>query len=143
MLASESGLFPATLLVLMLMMSEVIAAEAAGWQKLKTSNGGTSVPLTGQDIGQPWCKMQPLQQTVRRRGCEAKTVSNNLCNGQCRSFYIPFRKRPFESCSFCTPINSTTINVVLNCPTRKKKQVVKKVKIITECSCRVCGQRYI
>ena len=145
MQASESGTLRfATLVTLMLMAaSQASTTKASGLQQLLESNAGTVVSLTGQDIEQPWCRMKPLPQKVRRRGCETATVMNNLCYGQCRSFYIPHRKSYFESCSFCTPTNSTTENVVLSCPSKTKKQVVKKVKIITACGCRVCGQKYI
>lgn len=148
--ASESGLLYATLVPLILIASQVTTLTEAtglgstGLKQLKPSKGGTPLPLIRTDIGQPWCRMRPFPQNVRRRDCETKTVMNNMCYGQCRSFYVPHRKSPFESCSFCTPVNSTTKNVVLNCPSRtKKKQVVKKVLIITACSCRVCGQKYI
>lgn len=144
MQASESGqLRFATLVTVMLMASQATTTEATGWQQMLASKGGTTLSLTGQDIEQPWCRMKPLPQKIRRRGCETTTVMNNLCYGQCRSFYVPHRKSSFESCSFCTPINSTTENVVLSCPSKTKKQVVKKIKIITACSCRVCGQKYI
>ncbi|XP_020626763.1 gremlin-2-like [Orbicella faveolata] len=144
MQASESGrLSFATLVTLMLMASQASTTKASGLQQLLKSNAGTELSLSGQDIEQPWCRMKPLPQKVRRRGCETATIMNNLCYGQCRSFYVPHRKGYFESCSFCTPINSTTENVVLSCPSKTKKQVVKKVKIITACSCRVCGQKYI
>lgn len=145
MQASESGpvSFTAfvTLMLMQLMASQVAITEASLWQQMMESKGGIQVPIT--DIGQPWCRMKPLTQRVRRRGCETETVINNMCYGQCRSFYIPVRRNFFESCSFCTPINSTTKSVVLNCPSRTKKQIVKKVQIITACSCRVCGQKYI
>ena len=141
---SERGLFPAILLGLILVVSEPTTAEASGRHRLPTSKGGITVPITPQEIGQAWCKTKPIRQTIRKRGCESKMVENNMCYGQCRSFYIPIRKGAFESCSFCTPVNSTTLKVVLNCPTRKIKKVVKNVKIITECSCRVCASlRYI
>ena len=145
MQASESGTLRfATLVTLMLMAaSQASTTKASSLQQLQESNAGTVVSLTGQDIEQPWCRMKPLPQKVRRRGCETATVMNNLCYGQCRSFYIPHRKSYFESCSFCTPTNSTTENVVLSCPSKTKKQVVKKVKIITACGCRMCGQKYI
>lgn len=144
MQVSESGpLSLAALVTLMLMASQAALTEAAGWQQMKASKGGITLPLTGEDIEQPWCRMNPFSQEVRRRGCETKTITNNMCYGQCRSFYIPVRKSSFESCSFCTPVNSTTESVVLKCPSRTKTQVVKKVQIITACSCRVCGQKYI
>lgn len=144
MQASESGTLRfATLVTLMLLASLALTTQASGLQQLLESNAGTSLSLTGQDIEQAWCRMKPLPQKVRRRGCKTATIMNNLCYGQCRSFYVPQRKSYFESCSFCTPINSTTENVVLSCPSKKTKHVVKKVKIITACSCRVCGQKYI
>ena len=108
------------------------------------SKGGLVLPFTGEDIGQPWCRIQSFKQTIRRRGCEPRTVMKNLCYGQCRSFYIPYRKINFESCSYCTPVASEMKNIVLNCPDRSPpSQVVKKVKIVTACSCHVCGTRYI
>lgn len=146
MKSSESGVilsFFAVLVTLTLIASYTPLTEATAWPQILKSKGGAALPLKGHDIEQPWCRMKPLPQTVRRRGCEAKTVINNMCYGQCRSFYVPLGKKSFEACAFCTPVNSTTVSVVLNCPSRTKKQVVKKVQIISACSCRACGQKYI
>ena len=120
-------------------------AEAASLSpSILYSKGGSVLPITGEDIGQPWCRIQSFKQTIRRRGCEARTVMKNLCYGQCRSFYIPYRKINFETCSYCTPVSSEMKNIVLNCPDRSPpSQIVKKIKIVTACSCRVCGTRYI
>ena len=116
----------------------------AGWLSIMKSKGGTIIPVAGEDIRQPWCNMTSIQQTIRSRGCEAKAVMNNLCYGQCRSFYIPHRRKVFESCSYCTPVSFKMKTIILNCPNRSPaKRVLKNVKIITACSCRVCGNRYI
>lgn len=114
---------------------------ASGWSP--SIGKGKEFPLTRHDLGQPWCRMKQFEQTIRRRGCEEKTILNNLCYGQCRSFYIPYGRKTFESCSTCTPVSSKINTVVLNCPQRNPpSRVVKKVKIITYCSCRVCGKTY-
>lgn len=115
--------------------------SASGWSP--SIGKGKEFPLTRHDLGQPWCRMKQFEQTIRRRGCEEKTILNNLCYGQCRSFYIPYGRKTFESCSSCTPVSSKINTVVLNCPQRNPpSRVVKKVKIITYCSCRVCGKTY-
>ena len=146
MRASEGSLIFSMFALLMLMDLHGAKIET-GWRPqsiMKSKRRGMVLPLKGQDVGNSWCKMQQFQQTIRRRGCELRKVTNNLCYGQCRSFYIPYSKNYFESCSFCTPISSEMRNVVLNCPFRSPpRRVVKQVKIITACSCRVCGQSYI
>lgn len=114
-------------------------------QSFITANGGSkSLPLYLKDIGRPWCKMQSFNHTIRRRGCEPKIVTKNLCFGQCRSFYVPLRKKTFESCAYCTPVAFTMKSVTLNCTGRSQhKRMVKSIKVVTACSCRVCGSKYI
>jgi len=115
------------------------------FQSFITANGGSkSLPLDLTNIGRPWCKMQSFNLTIRRRGCEPKTVTKNLCFGQCRSFYVPFRKKTFESCAYCTPVAFTVKSVLLNCPGRSQHdRMAKSIKVVTACSCRVCGTKYI
>ena len=116
--------------------------ERKSLQSLLTSKGATFLPLT--DIGQPWCKMQSFNHTIRRRGCEEMTVVKRLCYGQCRSFYIPYRKTTFQSCSYCTPVAFTTKPVVLNCPFRSPPgQLVKSINVVTACRCRACEKKYL
>jgi len=144
MRASESSLV--FLMLLLTLENSQGGKTHTGWrpQRIKKLKAGLQLPITAQDIGKPWCRMKAFPQTIRRRGCEARTITNNICYGQCRSFYIPLRKIEFESCSFCTPVSSETETVVLNCPNRSPpSRLVKKVKIITACSCRVCGKKYI
>lgn len=146
MQSSENFLFLSVFVLLTLMDSQGGKTDAGRMrpQSMIKSKRDRVLPLTREDIGQPWCKMQPFQQTIRRRGCQARNVTNNLCYGQCRSFYVPYRKNFFESCSYCTPVSSKTEIVMLNCPDRSPpSRVVKRVKIVTACSCRVCGERYI
>jgi len=35
------------------------------------------------------CRAERLQQTIKVRGCEQRTVVNRYCYGQCNSFFIP------------------------------------------------------
>lgn len=133
-----------SMFILLLMECRAGGRFKARWLSKMKSKGGTIIPIAGEDIRQPWCNMTSIQQTIRSRGCETKTVINNLCYGQCRSFYIPHRRRVFESCSYCSPVSFKMKTIILNCPnTSPARPVLKNVKIITACSCRVCGKRYI
>ena len=121
----------------------VVETAEAKRMGIKSSKSGHILPVTAHDLGRPWCTMKSFQQQLRVRGCKEQHITNNLCFGQCRSFFIPRRKNYFQSCSACTPVSAVVKKVALECPDRRTKRVVKEVKIITSCECRVCGQLYI
>ena len=103
-----------------------------------------SLNVRVQNVSKPWCVAKNVTQRIRHRGCEAKELINKMCMGQCWSFYVPLRRRKvFESCAFCTPVETKVSKVVLKCPGKSPDVIVKNVKLITACACRVCGRSYI
>lgn len=99
--------------------------------------GGSSVMNLGRlNLKTDWCNAHPFKETVRHHGCNHVEVDNNMCYGQCNSFYIPKR---FFSCSYCAPSRQETINVRLECPGQNPSFVIKKVKIVLDCACKDCG----
>ena len=106
-----------------------------------SSKSGIKLPLS--ERSKPWCETKSFRQKIRHRGCETKFITNKMCYGQCWSFFIPKRRTSFESCSFCTPVEMKVTTVVLNCPGKTPDRVIKKIKVIGACKCRVCGRKYI
>ena len=99
--------------------------------------GGSSVMSLGRlNLKTDWCNPHPFNETVRHHGCTTVKVTNNMCYGQCNSFYIPKR---FFSCSYCAPSRMESLNVRLECPGQNPDFVIKKVKIVSECACKDCG----
>ena len=99
--------------------------------------GGSSVMNLGRlNLKTDWCNAHPFKETVRHHGCTTVEVTNNMCYGQCNSFYIPKR---FFSCSYCAPSRMESMNVRLECPGQNPAFVIKKVIIVLECSCKDCG----
>lgn len=99
--------------------------------------GGSSVMNLGRlNLKTDWCNAHPFEETIHHHGCNSVKVNNNMCYGQCNSFYIPKR---FFSCSYCAPSREETINVRLECPGQNPSFVVKKVKIVLQCACTDCG----
>lgn len=99
--------------------------------------GGSSVMSLGRlNLKTDWCNPHPFKETVRHHGCVTAEVENNMCYGQCNSFYIPKR---FSSCSYCAPSRQESMNVRLECPGQDPAFVIKKVKIVLDCACKDCG----
>lgn len=99
--------------------------------------GGSSVMSLGRlNLKTDWCNVHPFNESVRHHGCTTVKVNNNMCYGQCNSFYIP---KKFFSCSYCAPSKTESKNVRLECPGQNPAFVIKKVQIVLECACRDCG----
>lgn len=104
---------------------------------LPLKNGLNLINLGHLDLKPDVCKPYHFKETVRHHGCNSVVLDNNMCYGQCNSFYIPKR---FFSCSCCAPSQEETVNVRLECPGQNPAFVVKKVLIVKECGCKDCGQ---
>jgi len=99
--------------------------------------GGSSVMNLGRlNLKEDWCNAHPFKETIRHHGCTTVEVENNMCYGQCNSFYILKR---FFSCSYCAPSKVETKTVRLECPGQNPSFVVKKVQIVLDCACKDCG----
>lgn len=104
--------------------------------ELPISSGSSIMNLGRLNLKTDWCNAHPFKETVRHHGCESVEIDNNMCYGQCNSFYIPKR---FFSCSYCAPSREETVSVRLECPGKNPSFVIKKVKIVLDCACKDCG----
>lgn len=107
---------------------------------LLKSDGPGHVVFKAGEVKKDWCRTIPFEQNVTAGRC-SKTVRNNLCYGQCNSFFIPqsekgSNKVAFQSFSFCKPHRLRWVNVTLDCPSgRHSNKVVQKTILKVE-SCR-------
>ena len=104
-------------------------------QNLPLKDGSNIMSLGRLNLKTDWCNAHPFKETVRHHGCTTVEVTNNMCYGQCNSFYIPKR---FFSCSYCGPSKTESKTVRLECPGQNPAFVLKKVKIVLECACKDC-----
>ncbi|CDW57160.1 gremlin [Trichuris trichiura] len=100
----------------------------------------TYVVASRDMIGVEHCRTIPFKQRIRIDGCLSKTVVNNICHGQCNSFFIPRLhssklRALFESYSVCRPTQVTTVTVHLRCPNRVTPIVRRKYFKVKQCSC--------
>uniref|UniRef100_A0A5S6R581 Bursicon n=1 Tax=Trichuris muris TaxID=70415 RepID=A0A5S6R581_TRIMR len=100
----------------------------------------TYVVASRDMIGVEHCRTIPFKQRIRIDGCLSKTVVNNICHGQCNSFFIPRLhssklRALFESYSVCRPTQVTTVTVHLRCPNRVSPIVRRKYFKVKRCSC--------
>lgn len=105
---------------------------------LPLKGGDVQISLGKLNLTKDWCIAHPFKDKIHHHGCETLEVENNMCYGQCNSFYIPPKK--FIYCSYCAPSRMETKNVRLECPGQNPSFVIKKVKIVLECACKEeCG----
>ncbi|KAG8189079.1 hypothetical protein JTE90_028627 [Oedothorax gibbosus] len=107
------------------------------------SDGPGHVIFRAGEIKRDWCRTIPFKQSVTSGRC-SKTVDNNLCYGQCNSFFIPqsekgSNKVAFQSFSSCKPHRLRWVNVTLDCPsgrrTNQQKVVQKTILKVESCRC--------
>ena len=104
-------------------------------------NGGRSLADVGRlNLRADWCEAHPFQEKIHHHGCKATFVENNMCYGQCNSFYIP---KKFVSCSYCSPSEQQTLQVRLECPGQNPNFVVKKVTVVKDCRCTTCSRQVL
>ncbi|XP_004458678.3 neuroblastoma suppressor of tumorigenicity 1 [Dasypus novemcinctus] len=92
-----------------------------------------------------WCEAKNITQIVGHSGCEAKSIQNRACLGQCFSYSVPNTfPQSTESlvhCDSCTPAQSMWEIVTLECPGHEEvPRVDKLVEKILHCSCQACGK---
>ncbi|XP_074096669.1 LOW QUALITY PROTEIN: uncharacterized protein LOC141525878 [Cotesia typhae] len=93
-----------------------------------------------------WCKTTPIKQVVTWPQCSSQELDNNVCVGACFSYMVPHSEpsapgdliRPY--CDSCQPLDSVWHTVTLNCKDEDNNPttMLKKVQIITNCSCSSC-----
>uniref|UniRef100_A0AAZ3NQX9 CTCK domain-containing protein n=1 Tax=Oncorhynchus tshawytscha TaxID=74940 RepID=A0AAZ3NQX9_ONCTS len=102
-----------------------------------------SLPLSLKDsANRQSCAAVPFTQRITSDGCDAVTVHNKLCFGQCSSLFIPsgwesarltgaggHRSAP---CSRCAPSKAHTVTVPLRCGMEVRE---KRVMVVEECKC--------
>ncbi|XP_060614807.1 neuroblastoma suppressor of tumorigenicity 1 [Anolis sagrei] len=92
-----------------------------------------------------WCEAKNITQIVGHSGCEAKSIQNRACLGQCFSYSVPNTfPQSTESlvhCDSCMPAQSLWEIVTLDCPSNEEiPRVDKLVEKILHCSCQACGK---
>lgn len=92
-----------------------------------------------------WCEAKNITQIVGHSGCEAQSIQNRACLGQCFSYSVPNTfPQSTESlvhCDSCMPAQSLWEVVTLDCPGNKEMpRVDKLVEKILHCSCQSCGK---
>ena len=103
---------------------------------LPLKNGMSLINLGHLDLKTDLCKAYHFKETVKHHGFNSVTIDNNMCYGQCNSFYIPKR---FVSCSYCAPSIQEVVSVRLERPGQNPDFVIKKVTVVKECGCKDCG----
>ncbi|XP_034951791.1 LOW QUALITY PROTEIN: uncharacterized protein [Chelonus insularis] len=93
-----------------------------------------------------WCKTTPIKQVVTWPQCSSQELDNNVCVGACFSYMVPHSEpsapgdliRPY--CDSCQPLDSIWHTVTLDCKDEDNNptKMLKKVQIITNCSCSSC-----
>ncbi|XP_038602747.1 neuroblastoma suppressor of tumorigenicity 1-like [Tachyglossus aculeatus] len=92
-----------------------------------------------------WCEAKNITQIVGHSGCEAVSIQNRACLGQCFSYSVPNTfPQSTESlvhCDSCMPAQSMWEIVTLECPGNEEvPRVDKLVEKILHCSCQACGK---
>ena len=85
-----------------------------------TSNPGDNIVIMNKsELRKEFCKTRPINRTIKVTGCLPVQVRNNVCYGQCNSFYIPSHESEqplLKSCRSCLPQRSFVKTVTLHCP---------------------------
>uniref|UniRef100_UPI00398F48C0 uncharacterized protein n=1 Tax=Pristiophorus japonicus TaxID=55135 RepID=UPI00398F48C0 len=112
-------------------------AEEA-WRRVMEKGRGLAeeivLPLTEHEATRSNCRTVPFVQNVSHPQCSTVTVQNQLCFGQCSSFFIPgAEQRLYRSCSRCFPSRRRKTVVLLECV--GQLVVSKDVTLVEECKC--------
>ncbi|CAL8332931.1 unnamed protein product [Merluccius merluccius] len=115
------------------------------WQQAvsKEEHPKVSLALSLKDVRRQICTAIPFTQRVSVEGCEAVTVHNKLCFGQCSSLFVPSGGVEEEAaaggrarrgaCSRCSPSRTHAERVPLRCGS--KGFLEKQVMVVDECRC--------
>ncbi|XP_026870051.2 DAN domain family member 5 [Electrophorus electricus] len=110
------------------------------WQRVMHRNENArevlSLPFVPKDITKQSCSALPFTQRITEEGCEAASVHNKLCFGQCSSLFVPPNGESTghhsAPCSRCAPAKARTVLVILRCGTQVRE---KHVMVVEECKC--------
>ncbi|XP_026874545.2 neuroblastoma suppressor of tumorigenicity 1 [Electrophorus electricus] len=92
-----------------------------------------------------WCEAKNITQIVGHTGCQARSIQNRACLGQCFSYSVPNTfPQSTESlvhCDSCMPAQTQWEVVTLECPgSTDSPRVDKLVEQILHCSCQSCSK---
>ncbi|XP_028854231.1 neuroblastoma suppressor of tumorigenicity 1 [Denticeps clupeoides] len=92
-----------------------------------------------------WCEAKNITQIVGHTGCQARSMQNRACLGQCFSYSVPNTfPQSTESlvhCDSCMPAQTQWEVVTLECPgSDDTPRVEKLVERILHCSCQSCSK---
>ncbi|XP_076857632.1 neuroblastoma suppressor of tumorigenicity 1 [Brachyhypopomus gauderio] len=92
-----------------------------------------------------WCEAKNITQIVGHTGCQARSIQNRACLGQCFSYSVPNTfPQSTESlvhCDSCMPAQTQWEVVTLECPgNAESPRVDKLVERILHCSCQSCSK---
>ncbi|XP_061731583.1 neuroblastoma suppressor of tumorigenicity 1 [Nerophis ophidion] len=95
-----------------------------------------------------WCEAKNITQIVGHTGCEARSIQNRACLGQCFSYSVPNTfPQSTESlvhCDSCMPAQTQWEVVTLDCPgNNETPRVDKLVERIFHCSCQSCSKESV
>ncbi|XP_061078936.1 DAN domain family member 5 [Conger conger] len=119
----------------------------AMWQRMMDKNTQDkevlALPINPKDSSKQSCAAVPFAQRVSAAGCEAVTVQNKLCFGQCSSLYVPPGGESVgqttgagisSPCSRCAPSKVRSIVVSLRCQGKAETQA-RRLMVVEECKC--------
>lgn len=107
---------------------------------LLKSDGPGQVIFGADEVKKDWCRTIPFNQSVTASRCKTKVIKNNLCYGQCNSFFIPQSERTsnkvaFQSCANCKPQRLRWVNVTLSCPGQNPPKMQMTILKVESCRC--------
>ena len=103
---------------------------------LLTEKSSAQVLMGLDKIRDDFCKIQTFAQKIEVDGCHPKTIINNMCYGQCNSFYIPNHSMPpFRTCGNCEALKTQKLRITLVCPGRLDGLHTLHVDKVLSCRC--------
>lgn len=103
---------------------------------LLTEKSSSQVLMSLDKIREDFCKIQTFAQKIEVEGCHPKTIVNNMCYGQCNSFYIPNHDLPpFRTCGNCEALKTQKLRITLVCPGRLDGLHAVYVDKVLSCRC--------
>ena len=117
-----------------------IRATKEYFSQFNGRDSDTVVSMPRMDLHQTSCKMKEFNETIKRKGCQPQTVTNNFCFGVCHSFYVPNDRKVIKVQDVCVPTNTVKQHITLICRRKNKRKSGmrrKKVKVtkVVGCGC--------
>ena len=108
-------------------------------EDLKTSDEFLEKFINDYNPQRQFCRGKFIKQVLSHPGCISKPIVNKMCYGMCKSAYVPEDSKDVKPrkalCVQCQPASMIWTTVVLNCPKRKERVIMKKVRKIRKCHC--------